>query len=112
VYFGLESVDLNFFGLLPADLDGPPPPTGSPNFFVAFAEDPNDLLNLWEFHVDFSNPANSTFGVGGQPNAVLNTDAFSSNFGILCAHRQLCVPQPGSILRRVAAVADRLMFLL
>jgi hypothetical protein len=113
VYFDLDSVDPNFFGLLPADLDGPPPPTGSPNFFVAFAEAPNDLLNLWEFHVDFSNPANSTFGVGGQANAVLNTDPFNSNFGRLCAPprlQQLCVPQPGSILRRVDAVADRLMF--
>jgi hypothetical protein len=60
--------------------------------------------------VDFNNPANSTFGLAGQPNTVLNTEPFNSNFGILCALRRLCVPQPGSIFRRVDALADRLMF--
>jgi len=110
VYFDLEGVDPSQGGLLPADLDGPPPPTGSPNFFVAFAEQPNDLLKLWEFHVDFSNPANSTFGVSSQPNVVLNTEPFNSNFGPLCLFRRLCIPQPGSILNRVDVIADRLMF--
>jgi len=45
---------------LPSDLDGAtPPPTGSPNYFLGF--DPNDQsLDLWQFHVDWTNPANST----------------------------------------------------
>ncbi|RMF93086.1 MAG: hypothetical protein D6736_02285, partial [Nitrospinota bacterium] len=34
IYFDLEPVNPGFGGLLPADLDGPPPPTGTPNFFV------------------------------------------------------------------------------
>jgi hypothetical protein len=110
VYFDLESVDPSFFGLLPADLDGPPPPTGSPNFFAALAETPSDHLNLWEFHVDFSNPANSTFGVGGQPNTTLNTEPFSTNFGIPCALKRFCVSQPESFFSRVDVIADRLMF--
>ncbi len=31
VYFDLESVDSSLGGMLPADLDGPPPPAGAPN---------------------------------------------------------------------------------
>lgn len=46
------------FALLPADLDGPPPPIGTPNPYLSLGID--ELL-LWEFHVDFSNPTHSTF---------------------------------------------------
>ena len=48
-------------GLLPADLDGAtPPPAGSPNYMVAFDDVGNNGLNLWKFHVDWANTANST----------------------------------------------------
>ena len=64
--------DLAGFGfqaLIPADLDGPPPPAGSPAFFVRHRDDEvhditpdpaQDFLEIWEFSVDFSNPPNST----------------------------------------------------
>jgi hypothetical protein len=46
-------------GLLPADLDGAtPPPAGTPNYVMDFG---SDRLNLWRFHVDWTNPSNSTF---------------------------------------------------
>ena len=46
-------------GLLPSDLDGTTlPPAGSPNYVLNFG---TNSLNLYKFHVDFSNPANSTF---------------------------------------------------
>jgi len=49
----------SYGGLLPSDLDGvTAPPAGSPNFFMNFGA---NSLNLWKFHVDFANPANSTF---------------------------------------------------
>ena len=55
-------------GLLPADLDGSTlPPAGTPNFYIGSQDNggpygaPSDALNLWEFHVDFVTPANSTF---------------------------------------------------
>ena len=49
----------SFGGLLPSDLDGTiAPPAGSPNFLLNFG---SNSLNLWKFHVDFTNPANSTF---------------------------------------------------
>src|SRR5712692_7495399 len=46
--------------LLPADLDGSTlPPAGQPNFFVDIADSSD--LNIFQFHVDFANPTNSTF---------------------------------------------------
>jgi hypothetical protein len=46
-------------GLLPANLEGPLPPAGAPNYLAA-REWPN-TFQLWEFHVDWVDPANSTF---------------------------------------------------
>ncbi len=46
--------------LLPADLDGTTaPPSGEPNFFMTFGS--SGVLNLFKYHIDFTNPANSTF---------------------------------------------------
>jgi hypothetical protein len=48
-------------GLLPADLDGTTPPAaGTPNYVLNFDFD-GSHLNLWKFHVDWDNPANTTF---------------------------------------------------
>src|SRR5256885_9805573 len=48
-----------FGGLLPSDLDAATlPPAGSPDYALNFG---NNTLNLWAFHVDWANPANSTF---------------------------------------------------
>ncbi len=45
--------------LLPGNLRGAQPPIGSPEYFSNFSF-PN-VLNLWQFHVDWVTPANSTF---------------------------------------------------
>jgi len=61
-----------FQALIPSDHDGvTPPPPGSPNYFMRhrddeahnpFSSDPTrDFLEIWEFSVDFTTPANSTF---------------------------------------------------
>lgn len=110
VKFDLFGVNPNFGGMLPADLDGPPPPAGSPNYFVEVDDTifgfPTDSFRLWEFHVDWVSPAASTFGVSGNPNAVLNTASFDSN---LCGFSRNCIPQP-STARRLDAISDRLMY--
>jgi len=53
-------LDASYFSLLPSNLRGVQPPSGSPNYFVS-----NDLnafqLDVWKFHVDWVTPANSTF---------------------------------------------------
>jgi len=85
-------------GLLPADIDGTTaPPTGSPNYLMYFG---TNTLNLYKFHVDFVNTANSTFSGP----TVINVAAFSP----LCAGGT-CVPQP-STTQKLDSLADRLMY--
>ena len=106
VYFDLASVDPNLGGMLPADLDGPPPPAGSPNYFVQMDDDsagyPIDRLQLWRFHVDWTTPSQSTF----TGPSFLPVAAFDSN---LCNYARNCIPQPGTP-QRLDAIADRLMY--
>ncbi len=87
--------------LLPSDLDGSTlPPAGQPNFFADIADTTH--LNIFQFHVDFSNAANSTF-TGTQ----IPVAAFSE----ICARAisRACIPEP-TPGERVDGIADRLMF--
>ncbi|MCX7003353.1 MAG: hypothetical protein NTV22_08780, partial [bacterium] len=62
-------VQRNF--MIPCDYDGStPPPAGAPNYFYTMMDDtywPSqgfpgvDRLEIWEYHVDWATPANSTF---------------------------------------------------
>jgi len=61
---GDPSAQMIFFGspdggMLPSDLDGQPPPAGSPNYFMEWAD--TSHLAEFKFHVDWVTPANSTF---------------------------------------------------
>jgi subtilisin-like proprotein convertase family protein len=66
IYFDLEQLDATIGGMLPADLDGAPPPAGAPGLFAYFIADEfmdpgGDGLRLFDFHADFQNPMSSTF---------------------------------------------------
>jgi hypothetical protein len=109
VYYDLFSVNSNFGGMLPSDLDGvTPPPANAPNYLAEVDDStwigPTDALRLWSFHVDWTNTANSTFGINGQPNSTLTV----ANFVPLCSGILNCIPQP-STSPRLDAIADRLM---
>ncbi len=110
VYFDLFSVNPNFGGMLPAHLNGPPPPDGTPNFVVEVDDTifgfPTDSLRIWAFHVDWTTTADSTFGVSGNPNTILDTAPFDAN---LCNFSANCIPQHGTT-RRLDALSDRLMY--
>src|SRR5204863_1348016 len=83
VCFHLSS---SFGGLLPSDLDGSTlPPAGSPNFFLNFG---TNSLNLWKFHVDWTNAANSTF----TGPAAISVAAFNP----ACSGGGTCIPQPNT----------------
>jgi len=85
--------------LLPSDLDGAtPPPAGSPNYLLNFG---SNRLNLWKFHVDWANAANSTF-VGPTVLAV-------APFSTACNGGGSCVPQPGTS-QMLDSLGDRLMY--
>jgi hypothetical protein len=104
LYF--ESTDTDFFSLLPAELDGPPPPPGTPNYFVELEPDewgfPQDQLGLFAFHVDWVNPANTTVTRLG----ALPTAPFDPN---LCNYGRSCIPQKNSP-DGLDAISDRLMY--
>lgn len=89
----------SYGGLLPSDLDGvTAPPVGSPNFFMNFG---SNSLNLWKFHVDFANSANTTFtGPTNIPVAAFNA---------ACSGGGACIPQPGTS-NKLDSLADRLMY--
>lgn len=87
--------------ILPADLDGGTlPPAGAPNYFVGLAD--SSHLNFFQFHVDFANPANSTFTGGTIPVAPYNE---------ICARATTlaCIPEPNPG-EKVDGLADRVMF--
>jgi hypothetical protein len=113
-----------FFGLLPSDLDGATsalvdsqgnangpaaPPARTPNYFIALGRD-SKSLDLWKFHVDWTTPANSTFGIGAtrRPDATIPV----ARFTLACnGSGQDCVPQPGARNpEKLDTVGERLMF--
>jgi hypothetical protein len=65
----------------------------------------NDNVKIWEFHVDWATPANSTFGINGQPNVLLDTAAFDAN---LCNFSGNCMKQPNTATG-LDPLSDRLM---
>ncbi len=104
---GANSSTSTFSGLLPADVDGTtPPPAGAPNHYLTIQGttlgDPADRLQQWDFHVDWTTPANSSFTQA----AVLPVAAFNGN---MCNFARNCIGQLGTTAK-LDAISDRLMF--
>jgi hypothetical protein len=88
----------SFGGLLPSDVNGStPPPAGSPNYLLNLA---TSSLNLWTFHVDWPNSANSS--LTGPSNIATAPFTLACNGGV-------CIPQPGT-RNRLDSLGDRLMY--
>jgi len=108
IYLDLFPTSPHLACMLPADADGLlPPPAGTPSFFVQVDNDswgfPQDQLEVWEFHVDWATPGNSTFTPSStSPLAV-------SAWTVLCSGTRSCVPQPGTA-QGLDAIGDRLMY--
>ncbi len=84
--------------LLPSDLDGATaPPAGSPNFLLNLG---SNSLNLWQFHVDWANPGNTT--LTGPTNVSVAT------FNQACGGGT-CIPQPGTS-QQLDSIGERLMY--
>jgi hypothetical protein len=89
-------------GLLPADLDGATAPSaGAPNYLLNIG---SNQLNLWKFHVDWTNPRSSTF--------TGPTTIKTAPFEIACRN----APNPGQCVKQprtsetLDTLSDRLMF--
>ena len=114
IYFDFDNVNSNWGGQLPADLEGDPPPAGTPGYILEWEEagvfGGSDALAIWEFAVDWDTPSNSTLGTAtNQPNYILNTANVDTN--ICAATRERCIPQLTSCSSvQLEALADRLMW--
>ncbi len=95
----------NDFGMLPSDLDGAtPPPAGTPNFVMELDPDGSDNLSMFKFHVDFTNPANTTF----TGPTLIPVAAFTPLCNVEVRGR--CVPQPGTGTDLLESLGNRLMY--
>jgi hypothetical protein len=104
----------NLFGVLPSDWDGDggafgmPPPPGSPNYFIGFncsnCHGSDGWLDIWSFHADFINPANSTY----TGPVVVNTVPFAL-LNCVFTGGSSCVPQPNTT-DGLDSLGDRLMY--
>ena len=102
--------------LEPADVEGTtPPPTGAPEYFVSI-ENPvadgvtttSSNFNLFQFHVDWSNPANSTFTQSTVPVSAFTPGCYLAN----AVTNTVCVPEPSTATttQAIDSVGDRFMF--
>jgi len=120
----LQIQNRNYGNLLPSNLDGANlPPDGAPNYYASIGDiylnNPSNLLRIWQFHVDWTTPLSSTFGVsstmdvnstvgtGGEPNATLQTAPYNY-MSCALAGSMSCIPQPG-VTQKVDVIGDRIM---
>src|SRR5881275_149475 len=96
------NVGTSFGGLLPADLDGGrQPPAGSPNYVVSLGA-VDGRLAFWQFHVDWTTPANTSL----TGPTTLTTAAFT----LPCNDTGgTCVAQSGTT-QQLDTLGDRLMY--
>ena len=88
----------SYGGVLPPDVDGATaPPAGAPAPFLNFG---SNALNLWRFHVDFANSANTTLSTP----VSIPVNAFTEACG-----GGACISQPGTS-NKLDSLADRLMY--
>jgi len=101
--------------LIPADVEGTtPPPNGRDEYMVSIQNPPNDQytttsnsINLWDFHVDWANPVNSSFN----RSSVAVPTYTPGCYNLVHTPKTVCVPEPSSKVTHnyVDSVGDRLM---
>lgn len=102
--------------LQPADVEGTtPPPAGQPEYFASIQNPVADGVtttssefNLWQFHVDWANPANSTFTQSTVPVTAYTPGCYTPG----SVANTICVPEPSTSVTNQAidSVGDRFMF--
>jgi hypothetical protein len=124
-------------GQNPTNLDGKvPPPTGMPNYIVEVdaqgstptTTDTSAVLAMFKFHVDWNNPANSTFGTGSTTPVAVGGGLYMASGGhpdfevpiadfvpAQCVYGEgpNCVPEkvvPGVHTATLDTLGDRTMF--
>jgi hypothetical protein len=94
-----------YASLLASDSDGSmDPPAGSPNYLME-VDTVAGVLEEWQFHVDYTTPANSTLT---GPTVVSGVAPFSTPCPSPGDPRN-CIPQPGTT-QNLDSLSDRLMY--
>lgn len=104
LYIDLGASAPEYSGLLPADLDGPPPPAGTPALFAAISQDWQGVgarLHLWKLSLSWNRPEEAFL----ERHADLEVAPFDGTF----QSGRADIPQPEAE-RALDALADRLMF--
>jgi hypothetical protein len=99
--------DQNLNGLLPSSVESStPPPAGSPNYLLGISvpTSGSPTIRMFKFHVDWANPANSTFSGGASGVAVAGVPSFTLGCGGSNCIKQ---PSPGA---KLDSLGDRLMY--
>jgi hypothetical protein len=101
--------------VIPADVESTtPPPVGRDEFMVSIQNPTNDghtttssSINLWDFHVDWVNPANSTFTRSPLTVPVYTPGCYVAKTPV----NTICIPEASTKVtkNRVDSVGDRLM---
>lgn len=101
--------------LIPADVDGTTaPPAGRDEYLVSIENPVNDgvtktsnSFNLWQFHLDWATPANSTFTQSSVSVAPYTPGCYSA----ASPSQTICVPEPstGTTGEHIDSVGDRFM---
>lgn len=117
VFFDLTLAFPGLGRILPADVDGPAPPPGTPNYVIGTAADelgdPADAIRIFEVKADFNDVDDSTFTeVGGVPTASYDPTftEVSGNCGFAFTSRDdVEQPPPANCGQRVDTLAGRPM---
>jgi formylglycine-generating enzyme required for sulfatase activity len=114
IYFNLYTLNANYGGQLPADMDGRTQPASGASGLIMQWDDstwisPSDALRIWKFHVDWTTPGNSYLGTGepgyaGGPNWTITTNDVDPT---ICSS-DYCIDQPGTEVN-LDQISDRLM---
>jgi hypothetical protein len=112
VYFNGYSYNSSYGGMLPADWEGTTqPPSGAPCPFMEWDDStwigPSDALRVWNFHVDWTTPANSYFGTSGSPFTPSQT-LYTADVNPTICSLSPCIDQPGTA-QNLDEISDRLM---
>jgi hypothetical protein len=98
------SLNTKYSSLLPADIDSSDqqPIADEPEYLVSMG---NNSLNVWRFHVDWSNSANSVLT---GPDSATHDSMPSIAFAAACGGGT-CIPQSGTT-QQLDSLGDRLMY--
>lgn len=103
--------------LIPGDVEGTvAPPAGRDEFYVSIQNPPNDgksttsnSINLWDFHLDWQQPSNSTFTNSSLPVTTYEPGCYNlpQPTNTICVLQPTSPPQGGHY--KIDSVGDRLM---